>query len=102
MYDVSPRIEFDHVLRELWGQVYYNPPAGYRMVYPAIVYSLDSADTTFADNIPYRVERRYQVQVITKDPDSHLVDLVARLPTAVLQSTFVQDSLYHFSFRVYA
>lgn len=99
---MSLRIDFDHALRELYGNVYYNPPAGYRMVYPAIIYSLDSADTTFADNIPYRVERRYQVLVVTKDPDSKLVDKVLQLPTAVLQSTFVQDSLYHFSFRVYA
>lgn len=99
---MGSRLDFDDTLREIWGHVYYNVPAGYKMFYPAIIYSLDFADTTFADNIPYRVERRYQVMVVTKDPDSHLVDRVAQLPTAVLQTTFVQDSLYHFSFRVYA
>lgn len=99
---MGSRLDFHEALLKLWGNVYYNPPAGYRMSYPAIIYSLDSADTTFADNIPYRVERRYQVMVVTKDPDSRLVDSVAQLPTAVLQTTFVQDSLYHFSFRVYA
>lgn len=99
---MGSRLDLDVALHELWGFVYYNPPAGCRMLYPAIIYSLDSADTMFADNIPYRVERRYQVLVVTKDPDSKLVDKVLQLPTAVLQSTFVQDSLYHFSFRVYA
>lgn len=99
---MGSRFNLHEALWKLWGNVYYNPPAGCRMSYPAIIYSLDSADTTFADNIPYRVERRYQVLVVTKDPDSKLVDKVLQLPTAVLQSTFVQDSLYHFSFRVYA
>ena len=51
-----------------------------KMNYPAIVYSLDDVDKTYANDGVYLSNRRYAVTVIDKDPDTSLVQKVTNLP----------------------
>lgn len=83
------------------SNVYFQPPENVQMKYPCIVYQRDDANTTFADNKPYRFMNRYQVTVIAKDPVSGIVDEVAHLPLCTKQRFFVADNLNHDVFMLY-
>lgn len=71
------------------------------MEYPCIVYARDSADTTFADNLPHTVTQRYMVTVIDRDPDSKIHQKVALLPMSTYNRFFVADNLNHDVYTLY-
>lgn len=71
------------------------------MVYPCIVYARFSAHTTFADNNPYSYDKRYQVTVISRDPDSDVPDKIAKLPMCLFDRAYVADNLHHDVFDLY-
>lgn len=71
------------------------------MKYPCIVYAQDNAKTEFAGNNPYRYAKRYQVTVISRDPDSPIPDNVARLPSANFNRAFTAADLHHYVFNLY-
>jgi hypothetical protein len=81
--------------------VYYQPPTGLQLNYPAIVYNRDYRHTLWADNNPYESTWRYLVLVIDRDPDSELVELVANLPMTTFVRHFANDNLNHDAFYVY-
>lgn len=100
---MAPRLELHQILVDLLGSsnVYFQPPASVKMVYPAIVYSRDSADSEFASNKLYLYHKRYQVTVIDRNPDSHIPDKVARLPLSSFSRHFAADNLNHDVFSIY-
>lgn len=71
------------------------------MEYPAIVYSLDDQDARFAGNQPYKLDKRYQVTVISDDPDNEIFDRVSQLPKATFDRRFTAENLYHDVFIIY-
>lgn len=71
------------------------------MRYPAIVYSQDDEDVSYADNKRYRGFKRYLVTVIDRDPDSELNDKVAELPYCGYDRRFVTDGLNHTVYNLY-
>jgi hypothetical protein len=83
------------------GNVYFQPPSTVKMEYPAIVYSLDDMDATFADNAPYTVKERYQVTVIDRNPDTDIPMWIAHLPLTNFVSWFIADNLNHYVFVMY-
>lgn len=101
------RNELQEILNELMTgagmepHVYFQPPPNRGMIYPAIVYNRDSTDTVFAGNLPYKREKRYQVTVIDRDPDSKLPDVVATLPRCIHDRWFAADGLNHDVFTLY-
>ena len=98
------RIGLHELLVEAVGEgneVYFQPPSDIQMTYPCIVYERDSASTQFANDRPYRYEKRYQVKVIDRDPDSPIPDRVAALPTATFDRRFAVDNLNHDVFNVF-
>lgn len=97
------RLQLQALLELILGSenVYYQPPAGVQMRYPAIVYHWDDTDTRFADNRPYRHVRRYQVTVITTDPDSDIPGKVADLPMCTFSRAFSSDNLNHRIYDLY-
>ncbi len=50
--------------------MYFQPPSGHMIKYPAIIYERRTGNTEFADNWPYIYDDCYTVTVIDKDPDS--------------------------------
>lgn len=100
---MGTRAELQSLLETLLNSrnVYFQPPPTIQMKYPCIVYNLDDMDTKFADNNPYRVERRYSLTVIDKDPDSPIIDKVALLQKCIFDRHFVSDNLNHNVFIIY-
>ena len=61
-------------LEEILGSrnVYFQPPSGFQMQYPCIVYSRDRKDEKFADDRLYNKTMCYRVTIIDRDPDSEV------------------------------
>ena len=70
------------------------------LVYPCIVYELDSTATTFADNAPYRLTSRWELKLITKKALEPAFGRLVVLPTCVHTRTFRADQLYHHLFNL--
>lgn len=82
------------------GNVYYQPPSTIIMKYPAIVYSRDTIETTYANDIVYGLKTSYEVIVIDKDPDSIVIGKVALLPTCRFNRNYTVDNLNHDAFTL--
>lgn len=100
---MASRADLHEVLCAVLGSrnVYYQPPEKTKMLYPAIVYSRDDIDNSFADNSVYIQQHAYQVTVIDKDPDSEIVELVSKLPMCRFERHFTSDNLNHDVFSLY-
>lgn len=100
---MAPRLSLQALLETLLGSgnVYFQPPASVQMLYPAIVYNRDDMDAEFAGNFPYRLTKRYQVTVISRDPDSGIPGKVAELPLCAFDRFYVADNLNHDVFKLY-
>lgn len=98
-----PRSELQTLLRILLGSnnVYFQPPANVQMKYPCIVYGRDFASVRHAANVPYIHTKRYQVTVITQDPDSDIPDKIAALPMSSFQRFYAVDNLNHDVFDLF-
>ncbi len=97
------RLDFHSTLVEILGSshVYYQAPPNNDMQYPCIVYKRDNARTIFAGNAPYRVTDRYQVTVISDDPDNEIRKKVANLPMSTFNRNFPANNLHHDVYNVY-
>ena len=71
------------------------------MSYPCIVYSLDNIDIKNADDINYKIERRYLITAVDTNPDSPLVNKLLTIPRISFNRSYVGDGLYHFAFTLY-
>lgn len=71
------------------------------MQYPCIVYARDYVKKQHADNGPYKSQKRYQVTVIDRDPDSTLPDLVGELPSCNYERFFTAENLNHDIFKLF-
>lgn len=97
------RLKLHELLKEIAGteNVYFQPPSGHLMNYPAVRYNIDSSATTFADNNPYRDTLRYQVIVIDEDPDSEIPGKIKKLPLCRFSRFYAAEGLNHFVFNLY-
>lgn len=85
----------DAIDNEARKHVYFDPPEGFRMAYPCIVYRRSKIDSQYANNQAYRTVKKYEVTVIDKDPDSMISDKIAMLPQCCHDRNFVNDNLHH-------
>lgn len=81
--------------------VYFQPPENLKLKYPCVVYTVDAAVTTYADNLPYTFTKRYQLTLIESDPDSGLSDRLGRLPMCSFDRAYPASNLYHSVFTIY-
>lgn len=95
------RLELHAILELICANVYFQPPADVQMLYPAIVYELDRADTKFADDRPYSITKQYSVQLISENPDESIFDALAAIPMCAHERHFVANNLNHDVFNVY-
>lgn len=100
----SRRIELGTIFRELLGStnVYFQPSESTKIKYPCIIYELSDLDLTHADNLNYRKVPRYEVKLITKDPDFPLIE---ELPDSFSMCRFdrhyVAENLHHYTYSIY-
>lgn len=97
------RLELNQVLTSILGSenVYFQPPASVTLVYPAIVYKLDSVWGKHANDRPYMKRDRYLITVIDRNPDSEIPDRVGELPRSSFSSAFIKDNLHHTAYTLY-
>lgn len=100
---MGQRLQLQSLLEVLLGSsnVYFQPPATSEMRYPCIRYEPDIADTAYADDLPYRRTKRYQVTVIDRNPDSLIPDKVAQLRLCKHSRFFTANNLNHHVFDLY-
>ena len=98
------RLELHEILCGILGSrhVYYQPPESVKMMYPAIVYELDRVDKNHADNGVYLFHERYSATVISKDPDTPILEKMIRLPNCRFNRAYKSDNLNHYVFEIYA
>ena len=71
------------------------------MAYPCIIYDRDDVSTLHADNLPYRNAQRYQLTLISKNPDEPAYDRVLALPYCAFSRSFATSGLHHDVFVIY-
>jgi hypothetical protein len=95
------RLDLHTRLLTICPNVYFQPPTNIQMKYPCIIYKRDLRDTLYANDKPYKHEKRYMVMVIDRDPDSPLPELVADLPKSSFDRFYTADDLNHDVYSVY-
>lgn len=98
---MGTRAQLDQILRAMVENVYFQPGPSVQMKYPCIVYKRVNDDSEFADNSPYKVDRRYNVTVIDPNPDTEIPDKVVRLPLCVSDRDYTVNNLNHYSYNLY-
>lgn len=102
---MGPRTSLQKILESICPNVYFQPPSSPQMslTYPCIVYSRDSGDSLYADNLGYVYHTRYQVQVIARDPD--YIETIQRklldIPYCRTDRHYTADNLHHDTFILY-
>jgi hypothetical protein len=71
------------------------------MEYPAIAYEIDDTWSAYADNLPYATAERYQVTLMTRDPDDDAYQKLKMLPYCAFQRRFAVAGLNHYVFVIY-
>ena len=96
------RIDFDNLLKSLLGSsnVYFQPPSGFKLIYPCIVYERSDIRTKFGDNIPYINRKEYTVTHIDKDPDSIVPDKIKNIESCIFDRHFTSGNLNHDVFNI--
>lgn len=99
---MQPRIKLQGDLERLAGQVYFQPPTGLKIKYPAIVYEFDSAHTKKANNNPYMTHFCYTVTYISTVYDENkILEILDSFDMISTSRTFISDNLYHTVFKLY-
>lgn len=83
--------------------VYFNPPTGFQMEYPCIVYEESRPTNYHADNVRYFHFPRWKVTTMTKDPEAlDLAPQVEEMPRCTLVSSpYRADGIVHHVFELY-
>lgn len=81
--------------------VYFQPPPTVQIKYPAIIYSREDIDNTYADNAVYFNKIGYQLTVVDRNPDSKIVDKVSKLPMCRFNRHYTSNNLNHDVFTIY-
>lgn len=97
------REEIQTLLEEILGStnVYYQPPAGVKMKYPAIVYERTNFSNNPANNAVYKQKIRYKVTVIDKKPDNPAIAKLSRRMLCSFDTHYVSDGLNHDVFSLF-
>lgn len=101
---MASRLNLHEELCALLGtrSVYFQPPESVKLNFPCIVYSRSGADTDYAENKTYNMTYQYNVQIISKDPDNDLAQMLAKhFQMCRYTRRFVLDNLYHDNLILY-
>lgn len=99
---MGQRLDFQTLLEAILGSenVYFQPPSGFMLSYPCIVYNRSNIRAAHADNAPYKHIYEYTVTVIDVNPDSEIPMKVASLPRCEYDRGFRSGNLNHDVFNI--
>ena len=90
------RTDVGKKLKTFCNNIYFQSPDGTHINYPAICYTRNRIDITYADDIKYLLNNQYMLTVISKDPDCEIGDnLLNSLDYIQFDRQYVYDGLYH-------
>lgn len=101
---MSRRLDLHDELLEVLGSnyVYFQPPESVKLIYPCIIYQKASKLNRYADDRKYSTHDRYDVTVISRDPDNTIAeDLLERFQYCGFSRRYTADNLYHDSLDLY-
>ena len=101
---MNNRLQLQTILEELVGNtnVYFQPPASVKLIYPCVIYNLGGGDAKYANDLTYNYINRYDVIFIYKRPNLDIIEQVLReLPMCKLSRTYCSDGLNHYAFTLY-
>ena len=98
---IKDRLDLHNKLGEIFGapdRVYFQPPSGFQLKYPCLVYTVKNGDSINADNVTYAFFPFYDVTHIYKNPDEGLTmtkKLMLSLSGIRYDRAWRVDNLYH-------
>lgn len=97
------RLNLQEILVNILGSnnVYFQPPESIKLQYPCVIYERNDIDQKYADNRTYISKVRYSLTLITRTPESDLVNKILELPYCSYDRYFAADSLNHDVFTLY-
>jgi len=101
---LQDRLALHEILCEILNSrnVYFQPPSSILMSYPAIRYERVKVTSNFADNSDYFNHVRYQLTLISRDPDNDgLIEAIMALPLCGYDRSYAADNLNHDVFTIY-
>lgn len=81
--------------------IYFQPPSGHKLEYPCFIYHLSDMPQIWANNKPYKWEKAYEVEYITRDPEDPMRDKVIALPKCRWNRTFTNGNLHHYVYIIF-
>lgn len=81
--------------------VYFQPPESIKLHYPCIIYERYDISSVYADDDVYLDPRQYRVTIVDANPDSEIVNRMAKFKTARFIRHTVVDNLNHDTFNIY-
>lgn len=82
--------------------VYFQPPRNIKMKYPCIVYGIDGDSVFHADDISYKIHKKYTITIIDPNPDSIIPDqLCQNFKYCKFDRAYQMDNLNHYVFTLY-
>lgn len=94
--------KFTEVLPYLGKNIHFQPPNGYKLKYPCVLYSKVGMNHTYADNKLYVGMDEYKVTVIETDPDGSIAyDILNEFKRVKFNTKFNNDGLYHTEISLY-
>lgn len=99
---MGQRLDLQNLFESILGSsnVYFQPPTGFMLSYPCIVYSRNNIHALHADNEPYRLQNSYTVTVMDTNPDSDIPVKISKLPQCGFDRHFTSDNLNHDVFTI--
>lgn len=99
---MTGRLKLQAALETICPRVYYQPPENLKLTYPCIVYTLSDMWMRHGDNRVWATRDRYQLTLISKDPDTVLRKTIPdKLSSCEFDRGFVSDNLHHFVYTIY-
>ena len=71
------------------------------MAYPAIVYNRAQTGKRYAGNMPFRINERFTVTLMTRAPNKELFKKLIMLPMCSHSTSFAANNLNHDVFDIF-
>lgn len=98
---MASRLLLHEYFKTLTQNVYFQPPTGTVMKYPAIRYTMTGVDQIYADDGHYHNEKCYEVIVIDRNPESSITNELLGLSMCSYVRHYAADGLNHDVFKIY-
>lgn len=100
---MGTREELHSILVDMFGSqhVYFQPPTGFKMVYPAIKYSINHRDSDYANDRKYFNNTSYEITIIDKQMNNPVIDKILELPYSAYNRHYITDNLHHDVMTIY-